>query len=394
MWFNKKSNKNTEDKGWQAMNILLDKELPENKRRRRGLIWLWPVAASFIGAVFYFSSSNELAPRFNKAAHMKPQPVAMTSPPSEVTLQDAASHESLIAENREASSQKNTATRIPSSSGTNAKGAALLTVENEKILPKNESLVETLQQDRAAQITDYTVETATAEPKSERTLTKLKNIATLPYDLKYQKVMPQMMSLPFVVEKSKVLGVHPYAVAGVFAPPALDRAGFAIGGGLALQYKKWLGFTVGVQYEKYRGKYDYQNIYSSNTSDLNSLSAYTDVKQFSIPVLLHVRVPSTPVTIFGGVAKNFVQKTANYYAIPSRSQAELNPGLEINSVDFASTAAASIPDAYYEWQLGVRIRMWNKWSLGLQYREQFEKLRNGIIPGFNHLGLNLSYALP
>ena len=58
MWFNKKLNKSTEDRGWRAMSVLLDKELPENKRKRRLVLWLWPVAASVIGAVLYFLSAT------------------------------------------------------------------------------------------------------------------------------------------------------------------------------------------------------------------------------------------------------------------------------------------------------------------------------------------------
>ena len=59
-----------------------------------------------------------------------------------------------------------------------------------------------------------------------------------------------------------------------------------------------------------------------------------------------------------------------------------------------TVAAASIPGTYYEWQLGLQLRDVEKnGSIGLQYREQFEKVKNGIIPGFNHLGLNLSYGL-
>ena len=130
---------------------------------------------------------------------------------------------------------------------------------------------------------------------------------------------------------------------------------------------------MGIQYEKYRGKYDYQNEVASSISDLNSLSAYTDVKQYSVPLLLHVAVPSTPLTVYGGVVKNFVQNTANYYAIPSRSQAELSvPGFDVNSLSYASSAAASIPGTYYEWQLGLRLGC-GKMGIGLQYREQFEK---------------------
>jgi hypothetical protein len=35
MWFNKKSGRLPEDRGWEAMRQMLDKELPENKRKNR-----------------------------------------------------------------------------------------------------------------------------------------------------------------------------------------------------------------------------------------------------------------------------------------------------------------------------------------------------------------------
>ena len=394
MWFNKKSNKSTEDRGWQAMSVLLDKELPENKRKRRLVLWLWPVAASLTGALLYFSINNGLPPQQHKAAAMKPQPVAMNTPASAILLHDQTTSESLPSGKQETIAQKTTSTKIQSNHYAKTTGEANLKAENNRMMPITQTLAETIQQDIAVQNSDITIESTQAEPEITRALAEVNKITALPYNLHYNEAMSEMTPLPLVMKKSGSIGFHPYAVAGLFAPPALDRAGFALGGGIAIQYKKWLGLSLGIQYEKYRGKYDYQNEVASSISDLNSLSAYTDVKQYSVPLLLHVAVPSTPLTVYGGVAKNFVQNTANYYAIPSRSQAELNvPGFDVNSLSYASSAAASIPGTYYEWQLGLRLRMWKKWSIGLLYREQFEKVKNGIVPGFNHLGLNLSYGL-
>lgn len=376
------------------MSVLLDRELPEKKRKRRLVLWLWPVAASLAGALLYFSINNGLPPQQHKAAAMKPQPVAINTPASAILLQDQTTTKSLHAEKQESIVQKTTSTKIQSNHYAKKTDETNLKAEKNRMMPITQTLVETMQQDIAVQNSDITIETIQAEPGTARALTEVNKIAALPYNLHYNELMTEMMPLPLVMEKSGSIGIHPYALAGLFAPPVLDRAGFALGGGIAIQYKKWLGLSLGIQYEKYRGKYDYQNEVASSISDLNSLSAYTDVKQYSVPLLLHVAVPSTPLTVYGGVSKNFVQNTANYYAIPSRSQAELNvPGFDVNSLSYASSAAASIPGTYYEWQLGLRLRMWKKWSIGLQYREQFEKEKNGIIPGFNHLGLNLSYGL-
>ena len=394
MWFNKKSNKSTEDRGWRAMSVLLDKELPENKRKRRLVLWLWPVAASVIGAVLYFTLSNGLDPQLKEVAVLKTTPMTVGSTSTAVPSLEQSSPEVLITEKKEYFSQKTIANKGQTNNNIATAGAALLSSVVKEPLPKAATTEGTIQNDAVTQNSEYTIEQTTADPESKIVMADIKNIAVLPYNLNYQKETPQMRPLPLVMNKTSAFGLHPYALAGVFAPPALDRAGYALGGGIAIHYKKWLGLSLGIQYEKYRGKYDYQNEVASSISDLNSLSAYTDVKQYSVPLLLHVAVPSTPLTVYGGVAKNFVQNTANYYAIPSRSQAELSvPGFDVNSLSYASSAAASIPGTYYEWQLGLRLRMWKKWSIGLQYREQFEKVKNGIIPGFNHLGLNLSYSL-
>ena len=49
-----------------------------------------------------------------------------------------------------------------------------------------------------------------------------------------------MRPLPLVMNKTSAFGLHPYALAGCLPLLLLDRAGYALGGGIAIHYKNGL----------------------------------------------------------------------------------------------------------------------------------------------------------
>jgi hypothetical protein len=75
MWFNKKSGRMPEDRGWEAMRQMLDKELPENNRKNRLILWFWPLLFG-LGLGYYFTyqgDTNIPAPEALKSAEAKPE---------------------------------------------------------------------------------------------------------------------------------------------------------------------------------------------------------------------------------------------------------------------------------------------------------------------------------
>ena len=413
MWFNKKSNNRIEDKGWQAMKVLLDKELPEKKSRRSVLLWLWPVAAGFIGVMLVqagllsswktsdLKSTEQVQGEIN-ATYETParQEVAPTYAITKGVNTDQVEAKSL------ASSPINAVANTPKKfvdkdhhNRTASQTSALYQAEKkmsenreseglDNVKPsENEVAWEVIEQQKEdGHSIDMTV-TGNTHNRMD--------IAALPaIEAKINRVnrAPQMdLALVNNIRDSKV-SIRPYLSAGIFGPPALDRAGYSLGGGVSLQFTPWLGLSFGAAYEKYRGQYDYQSAFAA-INDVNEFSAFTDVRQIAIPVMLQLHLPKTRFSLNGGIAKNFVQNTANYYAIPSTVEASTLPNFDINSKEFASEAAASIPSSYYEWQVGARMRIWKSVGLSVHYREQFEKQKNGIIPGYNHVGVGLTLGL-
>ena len=82
------------------MSVLLDKELPENKRKRRLVLWLWPVAASVIGAVLYFTLSNGLDPQLKEVAGLNTMPITVGSTSTAISSFEQSSSEVLISEKK------------------------------------------------------------------------------------------------------------------------------------------------------------------------------------------------------------------------------------------------------------------------------------------------------
>lgn len=413
MWFNKKSNNRIEDKGWQAMKGLLDRELPEKKNKRRTLLWLWPVAAGFIGLVLVQAGwlDSWRTSDHKKTEQVQTEIIAELQTPTyqgvdqthvltETVNSDKGETTTLsstqinaIANTLEKSINKGH--RNPFSSPIKAEYNA----ENKMLVhPESNGSDKVLSSENEVTLKEAEKNTENGSsmdiPANGQTRNRM-DIALLPgieTEINRASLAPQIdLVLENNIRDSK-FSISPYLSAGIFGPPAFDRAGYSMGGGFSLKFNPWLGLSFGAAYEKYRGQYDYQSSFAA-LNDVNEFSAYTDVRQISVPVMLQVRLPKTRFAFYGGIAKNFVQNTANYYAIPSSVEASTLPNFDINSEEFASKAAASIPSSYYEWQAGVRVRLWRSVGLSVQYREQFEKQNNGIIPGYNQVGVGLTFGL-
>ena len=178
-----KLNKSTEDRGWRAMSVLLDKTAGKQTQRRL-VLWLWPVAASVIGAVLYFSISNGLDPQLKEVAVLKTTPMTVASTSTAIFCMNRQAlkfwfqkKENWISNNRTNKGQTNNIATAD---------AALLSLVVKEPLPKAATTEGTIQND-AVQNSEYTIEANNGWPRVKNRNGRYKKHSRVAYNLNYQK---------------------------------------------------------------------------------------------------------------------------------------------------------------------------------------------------------------
>ncbi|HMS98840.1 MAG TPA: hypothetical protein PKA12_08835 [Saprospiraceae bacterium] len=404
MWFNKKSGRMPEDRGWEAMRQMLDKELPEKKRKNRLMLWFWPLLLG-LGLGYYYTftnSSNDHSPTQSKRAgdivnlqtreEVNP-PIVVETPNHEPITTNLSLHkeESIKTAPVERELKKNKKITIQENNQTkNSSTPPYLTQ-----LSIHETALPASNQIPADHLDEQAVE---VEQAIERNVEENRNtwITTFLAEKPLQPIADnsddQMPAVALISNKAGwTSAFKPYvAVAGLMSHDTKDK-GYSLGAGLLWKPFTRLFLSAGIHYENYRGTYAYPA--KSIALDLKSqdFNALTNVRQWSVPVLLHLNVIGDRLRIQGGVVSNYIRKTNEYYALPALANVELAPGAVENSLSYASAAANTIPRHYFEWQTGLSYRFWKSFSGTAYYRRQFEKENPGIVPSTGLYGLQLTY---
>lgn len=411
MWFNKKSGRITEDKGWDAMRELLDKELPQKKKKTRLVLWLWPVFLG-LGLGFYFSATNgeikKQTPKNQRISDSSPSEAVVgihtkdlfvnpTSDPtkgpvSKNTLKTKTENQAVIPSQRVKPALENrmvnqSATHHPAPA-TNAENSLTTEIDETIAAVKTHSF--------------SPMEISNPEEQGSSTIDNQKNrinretnlLAEAPLQPIYAHRLDQMPEILVVNKKSKKsASLFPYvSLAGLVSHDTKDK-GYSLGAGLCWQANNRLTLTAGGQYENFRGKYGYPTKSPLQDIKSNDFIAITNVRQWSVPVLLHFDVIRKKLSIQGGLVSNYIRKTNEYYALPALTDAEITVGGLENNLTLASEAASEIPSHYYEWQAGISYRFLKTFSGTVYYRRQFEKENPGIVPSTGLYGLQLTYFI-
>ncbi len=408
MWFNKKSGRMPEDKGWEAMRQMLDKELPEKKRKNRLMLWFWPLLFG-LGLGYYYTfedARNVDSPASPTNAESTPETIVQIQTKSEIN--SSMENEITINEQITASSSKQKETSAKTTTVASELGKNHNTAFQRNIQRKNPNYPSALTQSAINETTlpapslmvvnQLDEHADEVEPDSDSNLEESRNtwITTLLSEKSIQALSDnsdyQMPVVSLISKKARWTSpIVPYiAVGGLMSHDTKDK-GYSIGAGLQWKPLTRLSLSAGVHYENYRGTYAYPAESIIQDSKIQEYNALTNVRQWSVPVLLHFQVIGNNLSIQGGVISNYIRKTNEYYALPALANVELAPGVVENSLSYASAAANAIPRHYFEWQTGMNYRFWKSFSGTVYYRRQFEKENPGIVPSTGLYGLQLIY---
>ena len=410
MWFNKKSGRMPEDRGWEAMRQMLDKELPENNRKNRLILWSWPLLFG-LGLGYYFTyqgDTNIPAPEALKSAEAKPG--ATVNLPTKVEDYSLKANEVHTDKKIPASSSIQRATKLKTSTASRA------------FRKNNQTTNQGYQQTRHTNHPSHLSEAAinenaliasnqlSANPMDEETHKKEQNSGINVEDSRNTWItafleekelqapidnsdypFPNIALIKHKARKSSI--IMPFvAVAGLMSHDTKDK-GYSFGVGLQWKPLSRFSLSAGANYENFRGIYSYPDKSEFTSLKSNDFTDITNVRQWSLPILLHMEVIPNSISLQGGLVSNYIRKTNEYYALPALADVELSPGSVENSLTFASAAAHSIPRHYFEWQAGISYRFWKSFSGTVYYRRQFEKENPGIVPSTGLYGLQLIYHL-
>lgn len=410
MWFNKKSGSMPEDKGWEAMRQLLDRELPEKKRKNRLILWFWPLLFG-LGLGFYYTymeGSNVQSPAVPKSTGAKPEAIVNFQTKKEASM--AVDQETHVDAQTTASSSTNTevGAKTGSVAGTGKKNTPTIIKRNTQTNNTNNppaitlsaidetnliasSLISTKQVDDQNNVETEAAVIIKEENRNSWITTSLseKSIQALSDNSDYQ--MPVVATISH--KASWASAFIPYiSVAGLMSHDTKDK-GYSFGAGLHWKPLTRLSLSAGVHYENYRGTYAYPAESIILDSKSHEFNALTNVRQWSVPVLVHFDVIGNSLRLQGGLVSNYIRKTNEYYALPGLADVQVSPGSVENSLTFASEAANGIPQHYFEWQTGLSYRFWKSFSGTVYYRRQFEKENPGIVPSTGVYGMQLTYYL-
>lgn len=294
------------DKGWRAMEALLDEHMPTSRRRRRiALWWLWLVMVGMGGALWqYYRTELQQQPTIPP---LPERPVASeeVSPIGPFLPEPRAALTALPLEPLEQKSTPPPAVLHAQSSTPAALTAAAWRVSKADVvnLPPSPDA-----EDTAPMPLDASAPSVSSESKTPQSLTPLISSATMIQQTIQRPLLPlgcriQVLEPPKSSAKRLSLGFS----AGSFAQINTEGYGLAIGPTLDWRTNKRWGLRIGLTYR-------YTHLPGTRlTANTTAYLEYADIEQLApnLPLLkadgvwvrlLHIHRLEVPLLIYGQIA--------------------------------------------------------------------------------------------